>query len=152
MAIEREKEMILYLLLLTDPELSYEGYLEDFEIGIFLTEQQAQETAQYYLENIRGFCDFSCTYRIVKKEIVDNLNNRIPEAVWTVQGWNINEDFDEIDIVESACFVTQEHAKEELKRMQKLYQRTEWALGKSIIGDLQWRDGFVRMIGGQPKN
>lgn len=144
--------MILYLLLLTDPELSYEGYLEDFEIGIFLTEQQAQETAQYYLKNIRGFCDFPCTYRIVKKEIADNLNDSIPEAVWTVQGWNINEDFDEIDIVESAYFLNKKHAKEELKRMQKLYQRTEWALGKSIIGDLQWRDGFVRIIDGQPKN
>lgn len=140
------------MLLLIDPELSYEGYLEDFEIGIFLTEQQAQETAQYYLKNIRGFCDFPCTYRIVKKEIADNLNDSIPEAVWTVQGWNINEDFDEIDIVESAYFLNKKHAKEELKRMQKLYQRTEWALGKSIIGDLQWRDGFVRMIGGQPKN
>lgn len=144
--------MILYLLLLTDPELSYEGYSEDFEIGIFLTEQQAQETAQYYLKNIRGFCDFPCTYRIVKKEIADNLNDSIPKAVWTVQGWNINADFDEIGIVESACFLTKKHAKEELKRMRKLYQRTEWVLAKSIIGDLQWRDGFVRMTDGQPKN
>lgn len=144
--------MILYLLLLTDPELSYEGYSEDFEIGIFLTEQQAQETAQYYLKNIRGFCDFSCTYRIVKKEIADNWNDSIPETVWTVQGWNINADFDEIDIVESACFLTKKHAKEELKRMRKLYQRTEWVLAKAIIGDLQWRDGFVRMTDGQPKN
>ena len=65
--------MILYLLVLTDPELSYEGYSEDFEIGIFLTEQQAQETAQYYLENIRGFCDFPCTYRIVKKRLLTIL-------------------------------------------------------------------------------
>lgn len=144
--------MILYLLVLTDPELSYEGYSEDFEIGIFLTEQQAQETAQYYLQNIRGFCDFPCTYRIVKKEIADNFNNSIPEAIWIVQGWNINENFDEIDIVESACFLTKKHAKEELQRMQKRYRRTEWALEKSIIGDLQWRDGFVRMIGGQPNN
>lgn len=140
------------MLLLTDPELSYEGYSEDFEIGIFLTEQQAQETAQYYLKNTRGFCDFPCTYRIVKKEIADNWNDSIPETVWTVQGWNINADFDEIDIVESACFLTKKHAKEELKRMRKLYQRTEWVLAKAIIGDLQWRDGFVRMTDGQPKN
>ncbi len=141
---------MLYLLILTDPALSYDNYSEDFYIGFFLTEQQAQETAQFYLHNIRGFCDFPCTYRIVKKDIADNINNITPETIWMVQGWNINENFDEIDIVESSCFLIKEHAQEELQRMQNRYQRIEWVLDCSIIGNLGWREGFVRIVNGQP--
>lgn len=33
---------MLYLLILTDPELSYDNYSEDFYIGLFETEQQAR--------------------------------------------------------------------------------------------------------------
>ena len=44
---------IVYLLLLTDQELSYDEYSQDFCIGFFLTQKQAEETARYYLKNIR---------------------------------------------------------------------------------------------------
>lgn len=59
-----ERRFMLYQLILTDPELSYDSYSEDFYIGLFETEKQAEDTAQYYLKNIKGFCDFPCTYRI----------------------------------------------------------------------------------------
>ena len=48
---------IVYLLLLTDQELSYDEYSQDFCIGFFLTQKQAEETARYYLKNIEGFCE-----------------------------------------------------------------------------------------------
>lgn len=136
---------MLYLLILTDLELSYDNYSEDFNIGIFDTEREAKETARYYLENVQGFCDFSCTYRIEQKEIVDNFDHIVPDAVWVVQGWNENEYLDEIDIIESPCFLTEDRADAELQMMKKQYQRSEWGLSRWRIGELKWRDGFVRV-------
>lgn len=89
---------MLYQLILTDLELSYDNFSEDFHIGLFETERQAEDTALYYLKSIKGFCDFPCTYRIVKKEVVGGFNNRNPDFIWMVQGWNLNENLDEIDI------------------------------------------------------
>ena len=142
---------MLYLLILTDPELSYDGYTEDFPIGIFETEKQAEETACYYLAHVKGFCDFPCTYRIIEKEIVGYSDN-MTDCVWIVQGWNVNEHLDETDIIESACFLTEAQANTELQVMKSSYQRTEWAVNCWQIGALEWREGFVRMVGGQPVN
>ena len=75
---------MLYLLVLTDPELSYDNYSEDFYIGLFDTEQQAEDIAKHYLKNIKGFCDFPCTYRIVKKDVIGDFNSRISDYLWTV--------------------------------------------------------------------
>ena len=38
---------IVYLLLLTDQELSYDEYSQDLCISFFLTQKQAEETARY---------------------------------------------------------------------------------------------------------
>ena len=136
---------ILYLLILNDRELSYDEYSEDFCIGFFLTKKQAEETAWYYLKNIQGFCEYDCTYRIVEKVIADNPSQITPEWIWIVQGWNINEYFDETDITESDCFVSHRRAKSVLHRMQRTFQRTEWALDHHKIGTLNWCEGFVRV-------
>ncbi|MDE7478199.1 MAG: hypothetical protein K2M91_09665 [Lachnospiraceae bacterium] len=136
---------MLYVLMMTDPELSYDNYSEDFGIGIFKTEKEAEEVAQYYLENVQGFCDYPCTYRIEKKEVVDNFEHVEPDIIWDVQGWNENDYGDEIDIVESACFLTKERAETELQLMKKKYQRSEWVVSRHKIGKLHWRDGFVRV-------
>ena len=68
-----------------------------------------------------------------------------PEWIWIVQGWNINEYFDETDITESDCFVSHRRAKSVLHRMQRTFQRTEWALDHHKIGTLNWCEGFVRV-------
>lgn len=136
---------MLYLLILTDQELSYENYSEDFCIGLFPTQAQAEEVARYYLENVQGFCEYDCAYHIVEKDIVESTESTVPEVVWFVQGWNMNEALDEIDIVESPCFLTEERAQEELCVMQRTYVRTEWAVSRYRVGDLHWVDGFVRV-------
>ena len=43
---------MLYLLVLTDPELSYDNYSEDFYIGLFDTEQQAEDIAKHSLNSL----------------------------------------------------------------------------------------------------
>ena len=137
---------MLYSLILTDPELSYENHSEDFFIGIFVTRQKAEETACYYLGNLPGFCDYPCTYRIEEKEVVDNSDNVMPVSVWIVQGWNVNDNFDEIDILESECFLTEERSKAELKMMKETSPRSEWNIDRLTVGECHWREGFVRDI------
>lgn len=143
---------MLYFLLLTDIELSYEGYSEDFDIGCFYCRDEAERVAEYYKKNVKGFCDFPCTYRIIEKKIIGNKIDTLPEEVWTVQGWNENDYFDEIDIVESQCFLTEEQANAELQIMKELYQRKEWSICYYRIGKKGWKDGFIRMVGGEPVN
>lgn len=128
---------MLYVLTLTDSEGSYESYSEDFTIGIFKTKEQAEEIALYYLKNVRGFCDFPFTYRITEKN-VNCLDTITPDTVWIVQGWNVNNNFDEIDIIESSCFLTEAEANFELQNMRNTYQRTEWTINCWQVGELDW--------------
>ena len=136
--------MKLYSLILTDTDLSYDNHSEDFFIGIFAERQQAEETAHYYLQNVAGFNEYTCTYRIVPKIINDYADNSIPLYVWIVQEWNVNNDWDEIDIVESECFLTKEHAEDEMQTMKKIVTRTEWNIDRWTVGQCEWIEGFVR--------
>lgn len=78
---------MLYFLILTDTELSYEDYSEDFGIGFFKSRDKAEKTAEYYLNNVTGFCRFSCTYRIVEKSLIGTEENA--KGVYIVQGWKL---------------------------------------------------------------
>ena len=88
--------MVLYELMITDTELSYNGYSEDFMIGVFRSECGAKSTAQYYLKEIAGFNEFPCVSRIESIEVAGGIKS---DAVWCVWGYNYNENDDEIDII-----------------------------------------------------
>ena len=104
---------MLYILILTDNELSYDSYSEDFLIGIFETEIQAEQTAEFYLKNVKGFCEYSCNYKIIPKQINDNV---ISDRVWIIYGYDINENSDEVNIIESQCYSTRETAESPSKK------------------------------------
>ena len=135
--------MKLYQLILTDTELSYENYSEDFTIGIFASREEAERTAKYYLQNVKGFSEYPCTYRIEEKEVI--RAEHLPETVWIIQGYDENEDLDEINILESDCFLTKQQALQELDRLQKLYQRENWCINCWNIGESHWKEGFCRV-------
>ena len=65
--------------------------------------------------------------------------------VWIVQRWNTNQNLDEIDMIESNCYLTEERANLELELMKREYPRQEWALEQWRIGKLNWQDGFERI-------
>ena len=136
---------MLYSLIFTDIELSYDNFTENFLIGVFETEEKAIETAQYYLKTIKGFCDFPFTYRVEEKIVIDVTNDKSIDEVWLVQGWNINENFDEIDVVDSQFLLTEEQANVEFHTMQSKYKRDEWVVDKYVIGELNFGEGFVRL-------
>ena len=85
-------EQSLYKLIFCDNELSYEGYKEEFIIGIFSSLDKARETAEYYANHIDGFKDYDCSYRIVEKKIPDK---KTAGEVYIVFGWNENQDLKE---------------------------------------------------------
>lgn len=135
----------LFLLVLTDTELSCDDYSEDFCIGLFFSETEAKQVAAYYLENVQGFCEYPCTYRIEQKKIIGILPCMAdPTCVWMVTGWNTNADFDEVDIVESDCYINELQAYRALEEMKAKYPRSEWAVNRWIIGKHEWEGGFNR--------
>lgn len=137
--------MKLFSLTLRDEELSYENHNEDFFIGIFETKEKAENTAKYYLKNVKGFCDYNCTYNITEKNILDKFNCKEISFVWLVQGWNINKNLDETDMVESELYINEDKARDKLENMKRKYKREEWVLEKIKLGKLNWQEGFMRV-------
>lgn len=125
--------MILYKLTFRDNELG-----EGFDIGIFSSREKAEETARYYLRNVRGFCEYDCGYTINEKPVVGSGS---PDSVYMVFGWNGYED----DIVESDCFTTEALARRKLAEMKAEYNRVEWCVSGYRTDECKWQDGFVRV-------
>ena len=140
----KKRKNVVYELIMHDPEMSSKNYSEDFMIGFFRTRAMAEETATHYLRHVKGFCEYPCTYSITKKKIAD-AQDEIPAEVYMVQGWDINENMDEINIVESACFVSEAHTNAELERMKIAQPCTEWIINRWKIGQAQWQEGFERV-------
>lgn len=160
--IKRPVKEYLYRLVLCDDELSYEDYREEFDIGIFLSREQAERVAKHYLAHIEGFRDYPCSYRIVEKKVFagkggeeksggrkkddrEKCGEAVLEEVYMVYGWNENAEGDEVEVVESECFADETAAKQEMAKMKEKYVRSEWCLSRYRVGEWEWKDGFVRV-------
>ena len=136
---------MLYQLTIVDPERSYDSYQESFRIGLFKSRQEAERIAAFYFSSVEGFCDHLCTYEIITKEVLGHEVENGSE-VFIVIGWNTNENLDEINIIESPCFVTESEAYSVLEQMQSQYPRSEWVVREFKVGQAEWPEGFVRTI------
>lgn len=87
-----------------------------------------------------GFCEYPCNYRIKAKEVAGKFDIKIHKHIW-----NVNENEDEIDIIESKCHLTKESAMEELHIMKMNSQRIEWMIDQYKIEEQKWTEGFVRV-------
>ena len=134
----------VYELIIHDPALSNENHSEDFMIGLFRTRSKAEQTAAFYLQNIRGFCEYPCTYSILEKSIVGEQDGE-PDEVFLVQGWDTDENQDEINSIESPCYVSEVQAKAELERMRSAQPRAEWVINRWKIDQAHWQEGFERV-------
>ncbi len=132
---------MLYQLIITDKELSYNDYKEEFNIGFFKSKEEATEIAQYYIKNIEGFKDYPCEYRIIEKQIIGNLKKNI----WMIQGYDFNENEDEINIIESQCYSNKEQAEKDLENYKKQYNRQNWYISNWIVEKKYNEEGFSRM-------
>ena len=136
--------MKLYKLTFYDLELSYDDYKEGFVIGIFSSFSKAEQTAKYCLRNVEGFKDYPCDYQIEIKDIIGTADTNLKE-VYIIEGWNVNENLDETDIIESDCFTDKKSAECELENMKQKYSHCEWIINKHKINECQWTEGFDRI-------
>ena len=147
--VSREKPVreFLYRLVLSDDELAYENYREEFDIGVFSSREQAERIAEHYLKHVKGFKDYSCSCRIVEKKLFGGENGigEPCDEVYMVYGWNENENGDEVDIVESECFTEELAAKQAMAVMKEKYFRSEWSFCRYQVDEWKWTDGFVRV-------
>ncbi|MBP3857404.1 MAG: hypothetical protein IK990_17515 [Ruminiclostridium sp.] len=127
----------LYLLIITDIGLSDP---EDFLIGVFTSENQAADIAEYYIREVPGFCEYPCEYRVTPKYADSDSG-----TVWLVQGWDENERFDEINAVESELFASETQAQKALSEMQERYARQEWSVNCYKVCERLWSEGFCRV-------
>ena len=136
--------MKLYKLDFYDLELSYDDYKESFIIGIFSSFSKAEQTAKYCLRNVEGFKEYPCDYQIEIKDIIGTADTNLKE-VYIIEGWNVNENLNEIDIVESDCFTDETSAENALEIMKQKYSRCEWIINEHKINECQWTEGFDRI-------
>lgn len=130
---------MLYNLILIDNELS-----DIFNIGFFSTRELAEQTATEYLTHVQGFCEYDCGYRITEKTVAD-CTNGIPPKIYIVYGWNEDEFSEQMDIIESDCYLSEAAAVCVMAEMKKQHTRTEWCADCYTVNEREWKDGFVRV-------
>ena len=135
-------DAVLYHLTIVDLEACYGSYQAAFHIGIFESAAEAEEIAGSYLSSVPGFRDYPCAYSIVSKAV--HGCPVLDHTVYWIQGWNQNEDRDEVDIIESDDYARRSDAEAVLQEMKARFNRSEWVINRSVIGRCDWQEGFER--------
>ena len=65
--------------------------------------------------------------------------------MFMIQGWDTDENQDEINVIESPCFVSEAEAKAEHERMKSAQPRAEWVINRWEIDQAHWQEGFERV-------
>ena len=136
---------IVYNLNMIDMESSYNGHIEMFNIGFFSSRDKAEKTAKIYLTEINGFKDYNVTYQITEKYVVGSADSFISSNIFIIYGWNENDELDEIDVIESSCYVVKQEAEKKLNELKSSYCRKEWAIDQYKIDECNWQEGFVKV-------
>lgn len=136
---------VVYNLVMIDMESSYDNHIESFNIGFFSSYAIAEKTAMRYLSEVSGFKDFHVTYQITKKIIINASGSSMPPDVYIIYGWNVNGDLDEIDIIESDCYLCMEEAEKQFHAMKSKTCRDEWCIDRYRIDACYWQEGFEKV-------
>ena len=136
--------MTVYNLNMIDTECSYDNHIESFNIGFFSSRDKAEKTARRYLNEVNGFKDYKVKYQITEKIIIDSSEGIMPSNLFIVYGWNENDKLDEIDIIESDCYVIEQEAKKKLNELKSSCSRKNWCVDKYTIDECEWKEGFER--------
>lgn len=133
-------EQLFSLMFYTQPNSTYR---DGFHIGFFRTYEEAKMTELFYRKEVLGFKDYPCDAEITEVSVVGPNRNDV-NCIYCYVGWNVNEDLDEIDIIESHCYTDRAQAENDYKKAQTQFSREEWALNCYMIGERHWQEGFVR--------
>lgn len=119
-----------------------EDFGSGFDIGLFAAWEDAEQVALRYRKEVPGFKDHDCDYSIMGIPVYGDME--IVDRVYIYQGWNWDEDHEEVDCIISSCFASKVQAEEALDQAQRNLPRQEWVLNCHIIGQCDWQEGFVR--------
>ena len=117
---------------------------EGFFIGLFESNEKAQQVAEHYLSAVPGFRDYPCTYEIAEKPVVgtSGLSGKV-HVIW---GWNEDENGNETDIWNSACYADFSEAQRAIDAAKRRMNKQEWSLDTYLIGQCHWTEGFARVF------
>lgn len=136
---------IVYNLNMIDMESSYDNHIEAFNIGFFSSRDKAEKTARRYLTEVNGFKDYNVTYQITEKCVIGSADSIMSSDLFIIYGWNENDELDEIDVIESSCYVIKQEAEQKLNMLKSSYCRKEWCIDKYVVDECNWQDGFVKV-------
>lgn len=136
---------IVYNLNMIDKESSYDDHVEAFNIGFFSSRDKAEKIAKRYLTEVNGFKDYNVTYQITDKGVIDSTDSLILSDLFVIYGWDKNDELDEINVIESSCYVLKQEAEQKLNELRSSYLREEWCIDKYIIDECNWQNGFVKV-------
>lgn len=123
-----------------------EDFGPGFDIGMFVSHEDAEQVAVRYRKEIPGFKDYDCDYSIMGIPVYGDAE--IVDRVYIYQGWNWDENGDEVDCIISSCFVSKEQAEDAFWQARQYLRRQEWVLNCHIIGQCDWKEGFERTYPG----
>ena len=136
---------IVYNLNMIDKESSYDDHVEAFNIGFFSSRDKAEKIAKRYLTEVNGFKDYNVTYQITDKGVIGSTDSLILSDLFVIYGWDKNDELDEINVIESNCYVLKQEAEQKLNELRSSYLREEWCIDKYIIDECNWQNGFVKV-------
>lgn len=116
---------------------------DGFHIGLFATREEAEAVAARYAAEVPGFRDYDCITRVTPFPVIGGTAHTT--QVYRFQGWNWDEDKDEIDILVSSCFTDAAEAEAALEIAKRSTPRQEWVMNCHVIGQCDWAEGFERV-------
>ena len=136
---------IVFNLVMIDMESSYDNHIEEFNIGFFSSRSIAEKTAMRYLSEVTGFKDYRVTYKITEKYVIGATDSLTQSDIFIIYGWNENDELDEIDEIESDCYLSMEEAEIQLNVNKLRFNREEWCIDKYRIDVCSWQEGFEKV-------
>ena len=123
----------------------FNEWQEGFFIGLFESYERARQVAEHYLSSVPGFRDYPCTYEITEKAVIGKVgpSGRV-HMIW---GWDEDEGGNETGIWSSDCYADGADAQRALADAGLRLSRQEWSLDTYRIGQCDWTEGFVRILG-----
>lgn len=134
----------VYGLMMIDEDSSYDDHIEAFNIGFFSSYEKAEKTARKYLAEVEGFKDYNVTYQITEKSLIA-CTGSLSEDIFIIYGWNENDELDEVDVIESDCYINKNEAEQRLNELKTSYYRKEWCIDKYMLNECKWKEGFVKV-------
>ena len=122
----------------------FHKWQEGFFIGLFESNEKAQQVAKHYLSAVPGFRDYPCTYEITEKSVAGTIDSS--GTVHMIWGWDENENGNETDIWSSGCYGDKQDAQRALEEARQSMNKQEWSLDTYLIGQCHWTEGFARVV------